>query len=255
MVHEEEFGACVELPAPCATDDDCGEYLSCQSSDLGECWESSDGESGCTEPDPDAASYCAPAIVACETDDECPRDFECAPSEVCPAIACTDGDECEQPVCEASAGECLPKEIECEDDSSCPTDWSCVDTVDYDCSGGGSSDVDDPGTDGDPPEPDLLIPEEMCTEMPATGHCQPDAWDGGFYGGFGEVSADAGTGDDLSRDESEEATGDDDDGSSSDSGGCTVASHGNTAPVPFGLVLLLGAPLLALRRRLARIDV
>src|SRR5690606_8284034 len=72
-----ETGYCYTPPPTCDTDEDCGEYLTCQQSNDGVCWADTDGNSGCTEPDPNAPKYCAQGTTTCEDDDDCPRAFEC----------------------------------------------------------------------------------------------------------------------------------------------------------------------------------
>lgn len=258
-VYEEEFGSCVVQPVECSGDSDCGEYSACTSSDSGVCWASSDGSSGCEDPDPDAPKYCSPEVVECESDSDCPREFECSPVESCADIACAPDSDCEQPACEVTGGQCLPKEIECDDDSACPSDWNCVGTTQWECTGDEPTDggaepapVDDPGA-ADPLPPDdtepAYEPATSCVEVAAVGHCQPEEWgevyfasdlDGGEpTSGSGAPKGEAGQ-DDSSDGEGSQA--------SSDSGGCSVAPGGGQGGT-WLWALLLGAPLLLRRRR------
>lgn len=281
-VYEEEFGTCVKSPVSCETDADCGEYLACvEGESSGSCWQSSDGSSGCTEPDPDAPMYCAPSFSECETDEDCPRSFECVSGESCAAVDCPEGADCDVPACEPIGGECVPQEIECDADSDCPAEWSCFTRTEYSCSGGGS-DEDSPGeVDGgtsvggssgdvggepdpaaDPlptPEPDV-VPEETCVETTSQGMCQPSAWDGYYYGTGDSGSATDGGGEALNESDPRgkdddsatgESGGDSDADASSDSGGCSLSVSGGSSPSPLGLLFLLGAPLVVFRRRLS----
>lgn len=256
-VYEEEFGRCVVPPTECDTDDDCGEYSACESSDVGVCWADSNGDSGCEEPDPDAPSYCVPAFVECQVESDCPREFECVQNDVCLAIDCVEGEACSP--CEPTGGQCLPKQIECDADSACPSDWTCVARVEYECSGGGTEPIDGGGsTDeggadepvADPAEGERLAPaEEDCVEVVTTSYCQPDDWEGSYYGSDGGFSrADSGEGDDLagSNGDSEEAASGD--SGETSGGGCSV-SAGGIGGRGFSWLLLLGAPLLLARRR------
>ncbi len=272
-VYEEEFGTCVRAPVACETDADCGEYLACtESGSSGSCWQSSDGTSGCTEPDPDPEMYCAPSFSACETDEDCPRSFECVSGESCTAVDCADGEDCDLPACEPTGGECVPQEIECDADADCPSEWSCVTWTEYSCTGGGEGDSgggvsvggskgdsggsEDPAADPLPaPEPQE-VPEETCVETSGGGMCQPNGWDG-YYDGSEPGSA---TGDDGevenegaprgAKDSDPTESGDLDRDASSDSSGCSVHAGGGSSPSPLGLLFLLGAPLAAFRRRL-----
>jgi len=282
-VHEEETGTCVVQPVQCSSDADCGEYLACQASETGACWASSDGQSGCTEPDPDAAKYCAPKSFECEVDSDCPREFECVDQVVCPDIACIT-EPCEAQ-CSTEGRQCQPKQIECDDDSACPSDWSCLGTVQYECTGGGSSsggstlddptettpeggEVDAPDSDpagnetpasDEPPPDEATLEERSCTEVKSQGYCQPDAWGYSYAVDLGEVAQDegssnAGTGD---PDQAEPPRGDDgasdadaesEEAAGEDEGaGCSVTTHAPTRTGAWGWMLLLALPLL--RRR------
>ncbi len=271
-------GYCVVQPQTCEADSDCGEYQGCVSSDSGSCWASSNGESGCDEPDPDAPKYCAPKHEECSQDSDCPREFECVQNVVCPEIdACFD-ESCEKPACETSeVGECVPKQIECDDSSVCPSDWSCIQGVEYTCDGG---DVTDNGgsSDGGPPEGsgtnsseeetdpepaaerDIAPEPEACVTIETQGYCRPDAW------GYDGYSYDLATGGYVERDDGgipttdtaqpDRPTGDSDatssgnESASADEGGsgCTVSSHGPSHSGAWGWLLLLGLPFFRRRR-------
>jgi hypothetical protein len=264
-VFEEEFGSCEKLPEECESDADCGEYSSCQSSGVGSCWADSDGNSGCEEPDPDAPKYCGPKTLECETDSDCPDSFECALRESCVAIDCAEGTDCEQPACEPSGGQCVPQEVECEADSDCPSDWSCAVSTGLSCSGGGAaepapepdfdSDVAEGGASSVPPE---SIPEETCTEVETAGYCLPAGWED-VYATGGDGAVDAGgeptkgevetPRDSESGDDDGVGQGSSDDESSSDAGGCSVTTTRSGSPGPLGLLFVLAAPFVFLRRR------
>lgn len=274
-VTEAEFGSCEKLPEECETDEDCGEYLGCASSDSGVCWQDSDGTSGCSEPDPDAPKYCAPAAFECETDDDCPRSFECMVRENCVTNDCPEGANCEQAACEPSEGQCVPKEIDCESESDCPTDWSCEARTIFSCSGSGGgtepapapepdpnpypdpqTDIDD--GDGSVAPPDGMIPEDTCTKVETVGACQPPGWEdlgwddalgdgGGTTKGEVEGPQDGGSGDEDGVGQA--ASGDE---SSSDAGGCSVTTTRSGSSGLLGLLFVLAAPFVFLRRRYAR---
>lgn len=259
-VVEEEFGSCEKLPVECESDADCGEYLSCQSNDSGSCWADSEGNSGCSEPDPDAPQYCAPAVVECETDVDCPSSFECAVRETCAQVDCPEGADCEQPACEPSAGQCVPQEVECEVDADCPSEWSCANTTETTCSGGGATeplpetDVAAGGATAAPPEE--MIPEDTCTTVETVGNCVPAGWEGVYVGG--DIATDGGEPvggeaevprDDAGTDEDGVGSAESDEDSASDAGGCSVTTTSSGSPGPLGLLVLLAAPFVFLRRR------
>lgn len=274
-VYEDEFGTCHKQPPTCEADEDCGEYLSCQSSGSGDCWASSDGSSGCSEPDPDAPQYCAPAFVSCEVDDDCPRSFECSRRETCATVDCAEGEACDPPECESSGGVCVPQYIECDADADCPSAWSCVNRIEYTCSGGGSepdsggtdssseSDSsdgfvapDEADADGDAAAPAEQPPEQVCTEVEREGSCEPNAWEDSYFGGGDATDGSAesprpvagGEGaDDLAEGGPSGARSDAD--SSNDAAGCSVTAGRTALPGPLGLLLLMTAPFVLLLRR------
>ncbi len=251
-------GYCVAAPETCQSDSDCGEYLACASTDLGSCWSSSDGTSGCSEPDPNAPKECVPASEECVTDDDCPRDFECVSEQtLCLDIACAD----DAPDCgctSESTSVCYPKDIECDANADCPADWSCSGGETYRCdtdggtdSGGGSNSSDAiepaPGEDFAPdPVEREPAPEPTCKTVVVPGNCYPDAWGGSDYDAWettsGGVDNEKGENTNLNG-----SDGDDDRKGSSESGGCSVAATGQAGQLGWLSLLLLGVPFL--RRR------
>jgi MYXO-CTERM domain-containing protein len=231
-----DTGYCYTPPPTCESDEDCGEYLTCQQSNDGVCWADTDGNSGCSEPDPNAPKYCAQATITCEDDSECPREFECLTAPVaCLDIYCPDDPDCG---CSAPTHkECQPRVIECEDDSACPEDWMCLGGGTFDC--GGATDPD--STDSDAAE--RIAPD---CQSSAKGQCYPAEWNSGSTT----------TGDDLvGESETDNAPGgsapprssdDDANAKANSGGGCSVSR----VPSSGGWLLgLLAFPLLALRRR------
>jgi hypothetical protein len=238
-VVEEGVGTCEAAPVTCDSDADCGEYLSCQASADGVCWADTDGQSGCTEPDPNAPKYCAVASTACSTDADCPREFECVTYDSpCPGVPCADNDpDCK--ACEPSTSQvCQPKQIECASDGDCPADWSCASVY----SGGGGSDVAEPAP-GEP-RPAAAMPESDDTTTGSEQRfCFPDAWGGPVYA-TGDGAPVAG------NDSSAESDSRGAPSSSSGSGGCSLTAAGVATGGSWSLMLLGLAPWV--RRRLRR---
>ncbi len=225
----DEVGYCEKAPVPCTNDEQCGEYLTCESSNSGVCWSGPDGE-GCSEPDPDAPKYCGFTTASCTNDDDCPREFECV--EQTYDVGCFD---CEPTTVRA----CQPRTITCEESSECPSDWSCF----FSSSGGGDCAGPAPleptlpdsgsGSSSDVPErpvDDGTLPPD-CTPAPVetVGHCLPNEL-GEFISGSGsrgdaEVSEGAPGG--ASQPPTSKGPTNDANASSSsgesDSGGCSVA--------------------------------
>lgn len=241
-VVEDEVGTCERAPVSCDSDADCGEYLSCQSSSDGVCWSDADGQSGCTEPDPDAPKYCAAASTTCSSDADCPREFECVTHDSpCPAIDCAeDAPDCKP--CEASSYQvCQPKQIECATDTDCPTDWSCGSVW---SGGGGGDDVAEPAPLPEESRPQASLPgPDDSTSDSEQRLCFPDAWGGPVYAS-GDGAPVAG------RDNSSAESGSNGESSSS-SGGCSVSAAGAATGGFWSLAFLGLAPWLRRRQRRA----
>lgn len=285
---ETETGYCSTLPQACTADADCGEYEECVVYESGACWVSADGSSGCDEPDPDAYKYCSPKTFECTSDADCPREFECQESTICLDIACAEESDCEN-ACQTQR-QCQPKQIECETDAACPSDWSCVGTTQWECSGGGSSDgggatepapadhgadageateADDADDAEDTPsEPDERpgpAPEDVgeeCVDVPAVGHCQPNAWEGVYFAEDGSATGgDTPVRDDVDspngavdedaaenpKGEVQQESASEGDGDAGDEAGCSVAKHPGSSSSWLWLTLL-AIPLMRRKR-------
>jgi MYXO-CTERM domain-containing protein len=233
-----ETGYCYTSPPTCDTDAECGEYLQCVQVNGAVCWADSDGNSGCTEPDPVAPSYCSQSTLICEDDSECPREFECvdAPGG-CLDIVCPD----EDPGCgcyESAHKECQPRAIECEDDSACPEAWMCL---------GGIADCGDSRSGSGL---DVEVSDSSDSEAPECaadlkGQCYPVEWTSPGTAGGDLISGDA-SGEDASAKGSPGTESNGESGEASSGGGCSV----NRVPSSRSWLLgLLALPFLALRRR------
>lgn len=252
----DEVGYCEKGPTQCTKDEECGEYLTCSRSDSGVCWTGPEGE-GCSEPDPDAPSYCGYTMASCEVSEDCPREFECVESTLQPD--CLD--------CEATTvRECQPRTITCENSAECPSDWSCFfnsSSGGGDCAapaprdpgapdsgnGSGSSDVPESPVDDGALQPD-------CTPAPVqtVGQCLPNqlaefvGWDSR---GDAETSNGAPGGAPLPP-TSKGPTNDANESSSSaesDSGGCSVAALGASSGSWMTSLLWLAPLALGITRR------
>lgn len=275
---EDAIGTCERAPVECTNDAGaCPEYLSCLESQDGVCWMSSDGSTGCSEPDPNAPKYCGFQQTTCATAQDCPREFECVESTftACPLIDCAEGTEC--PPCEPQTQkQCQPRQIECDDDDACPSGWSCFAVTQTTCSTDGGTEEVPPTPDGSgtgsgtgtgkggttedkplpPDEPtvdDPVAPEDTCETVEVAKYCAPQALLELGYGygsdSDGEFVLESGAGTAGEDDNAAGAPGPKDaDGPNekADDGGCSVA------PVLGGGGSLL-APLMLLAPLAARI--
>lgn len=154
------YGRCRAEPIPCEDDSDCPSPLYCESQDTGECWESSDGESGCTK---ESVKTCAYQPVECESDDDCESGYECleagteedcssegedlpmddseevpVPDDPGSGEQCV-GEDCPVPVepepitrpdiecVTRTVNICFPVRVDCQNDDDCQQDESCFD--------------------------------------------------------------------------------------------------------------------------------
>ena len=147
-------------PAPCETDEDCGEDMVCieyvdswcSGSDEDIC--DDDGECEIIEEEPvcgeDIHRECGyPYQGDCEEDADCGEGFKCVPEEICwctssdPAAVNDDGAAepmpTEEPECGCEASDenyCQLQEIECLSDDDCPAGLECAEGfTDEDCWG------------------------------------------------------------------------------------------------------------------------
>lgn len=245
---ENEIGYCFTPPKTCSSDADCDEYMSCVTNSSGVCWADVEGNSGCSEPDPDAPKYCTVANKACSEDSDCPREFECVQDQaVCPAIACAEDDpDCKVDCDPPETKSCQPKSIPCEDDSACPSDWSCFGNEATSCSGGADMPTEpaDPGSSSDP-----LPSEEVCTTEAAVGSCYPNSWSAGegvVYASGAEDSSAPSSAGPGGKDGTDETTAE-----SASAGGCSVSAQASPASAMSWLLVALSVAPLAFRRRRA----
>jgi len=122
--YESKYGDCVPGPIDCETDSDCPAPLTCvEFASNGVCWESSDGESGCSEGT--VERHCEYDPPSCERDADCEEGSECV--EAGESINCDDTemggrvDRAEPPPADAGApAEDLPTTPACpEGDDEC----------------------------------------------------------------------------------------------------------------------------------------
>lgn len=74
--YESKYGSCEPGPIDCESNSDCPSPLTCvEFPSSGACWESSDGQSGCSETT--VEKHCEFEPPSCETDDDCEADSEC----------------------------------------------------------------------------------------------------------------------------------------------------------------------------------
>lgn len=169
-----EVGYCEKAPIACATDADCPDFLRC-ADEATVCWGGSDGQSGCSEPDP-AKRTCQFQPIECNTNSDCPSDFECTNVPVpCPAIDCYGPDtDCES-TCDETQNLCTPKVIGCAQNTDCPSNWTCENTSSPNCmspdSTEGSANYSPANSPACalPPEPAICSPSEYYTGSSNSG--------------------------------------------------------------------------------------
>lgn len=125
---EDEFGYCERAPIACKSDADCPDFLRCSDEDV-PCWSSSDGTSGCAEPDPNNRT-CQAVSLSCSTNSDCPASFECVKEQLPCAFDCMPDTDCTGACKEEFQNVCRPQSIACDTSAACPSGWSCETELD-----------------------------------------------------------------------------------------------------------------------------